>query len=375
MMDVIKGLKSAHSMILNNKPDLKYLLFFITAKCDACCRHCFFHKSTNKPMNELTLDEIEKVSKNMDEFLQLTLTGGDAALREDLPEIAKIFAANNKVLNVTIGTNGNRPEKVITSVRKMLHELGNIHLTVDLSMDGLEADHDFIRKTPGIFENVKTTFGELVKLKKEHKNLNTCIDITASAYNHEKLIPLYEYIRDKLQPDIINALLIRGNPREKEAKDVKLENYEVICDVMEEDYKTGRIRGYSFFPDILNVKDILLRRLIIKTQRENKFQAKCTAGTLTGVIYPEGDVYPCELLDKKLGSLREENYDFNRIWKGERARQIREWIRGTKCYCIHQCFLSNNILFNPKFLPEFFLEYFKLKTKKLFSKQKSSINN
>ncbi len=105
-MDIIKGLKSAHSMMMNNKPDLKYLLFFITSKCDATCRHCFFHKSTNKPMNELTVDEIEKISSNMDDFLQLTLTGGDAALREDLPDIAEIFARNNKVLNITIGTNG-----------------------------------------------------------------------------------------------------------------------------------------------------------------------------------------------------------------------------------------------------------------------------
>jgi len=367
-MDFIKGLKSAHSMIMNNKPDLKYLLFFITARCDASCRHCFFHKSTNKPMQELTIDEIEKTSKKMDNFLQLTLTGGDAALREDLPEIAEIFVKNNDVINITIGTNGNRTQKVITSVKKMLENLKDTHITVDLSMDGLEDDHDFIRNTPGIFQNVNTTYQELVKFKKSHKNLNICIDITVSAYNHDKLLPLYEYIRDKLKPDIINTLLIRGQPRDPEAKNLQLENYEKICSILEEDYKSGRIRGYSFFPDVLNVKDILLRRLIIKTQRENKFQAKCTAGTLTGVIYPEGDVYPCELLDKKLGSLREEDYDFNGIWKGKRADEIRKWIRETKCYCIHQCFLSNNILFNPRFLPRFVAEYVGLKTKKLFSR-------
>ncbi|MBU1626856.1 radical SAM protein [bacterium] len=368
-MDILKGLKSAHSMLMNNKPDLKYLLFFITSRCDASCKHCFFHESTNKPMKELTLDEIEKISKSMDDFLQLTLTGGDAALRDDLPDIAEIFVKNNKVMNITIGTNGNRPEKVKSHAEKMLKTLKDVHLTVDLSMDGLDGDHDFIRNTPGIFNNVKTTFYELVELKKFHKNLNTCIDITVSAFNHDKLLPLYEYIRDQLKPDIINTLLIRGNPRDPKAKNLQLENYENICTIVEEDYKSGRIRGYSFFPDILNVKDILLRRLIIKTQREDKFQVKCTAGTLTGVIYPEGDVYPCELLNKKLGSLREENYDFNKIWKGKRADEVRKWIRDSKCYCIHQCFLSNNILFNPRFLPQFFKEYLSLKSKKFFSKK------
>lgn len=355
---------SLKNIFLKRGADPRYVIFFVTSKCDARCHHCFFWRKTGVDLNELSLTEIEKISKSMSSFLQLTLTGGDAALREDLPEIARIFYRNNSVSNITIGTNGNRPDLVEKHVKEMLGFAQNAAITVDLSMDGLGKDHDKVRETPHIFENVEETFHRLALLKKNHPNLNTCIDITVSAFNQEKLMPLYYHIRDTLKPDILNAILIRGNPRNPEAKKVEIGYYEKLNDLLEKDYSRGKFRGYSFFTDILNVKDIILRKLIIKIHKEDRYFIPCTAGTLTAVIYPEGDVYPCELLDSPLGSLREADYDFRKIWLSKKAGEIRNRIKSDKCFCIHQCFLSNNILFNPKMFPTFFSRYVKLKLNK-----------
>jgi radical SAM protein with 4Fe4S-binding SPASM domain len=232
-------------------------------------------------------------------------------------------------------------------------------------MDGLGEDHDRVRNTPDIFSNVEETFHRLQRIKKNHRNLNTCIDITVSALNQEKLIPLYHHIRDDLKPDIINAILIRGNPRNPESKKVDIKYYEELNNMLESDYSSGLIRGYSFFTDLLNVKDFLLRDLIIDIHKQGRYMVPCTAGTLTAVIYPEGEVYPCELLDTPLGSLRDSDYNFRKIWFGTNAQKIRDKIKREKCYCIHQCFLSNNILFNPKMFPGFFSRYFRLKMEKL----------
>jgi hypothetical protein len=78
------------------------------------------------------------------------------------------------------------------------------------------------------------------------------------------------------------------------------------------------------------------------------------------------------MLDTKLGNLRENGYDFPAIWRSERAREVRKQILETKCYCIHQCFLSNNILFNPRMLPKFLAAYLGLKWSKLIKSASSN---
>jgi len=70
-------------------------------------------------------------------------------------------------------------------------------------------------------------------------------------------------------------------------------------------------------------------------------------------MYPEGDVYPCELLDDehKIGNIRDFDLDFKKLWLSKKAKDEVNFIRKTKCFCTHECFNSVNIMFNPKFYP------------------------
>ena len=72
-----------------------------------------------------------------------------------------------------------------------------------------------------------------------------------------------------------------------------------------------------------------------------------------GVMYPEGNIYPCEILDDthKIGNIRDFNLDFKKLWCQKSKEEVK-FIRKTKCFCTHECFNSVNILFNPKFYPE-----------------------
>ena len=45
-------------------------------------------------------------------------------------------------------------------------------------------------------------------------------------------------------------------------------------------------------------------KLIIKTYLNPKYMLPCRAGSMIGEIYPNGLVYPCEILDKKYFSLK-----------------------------------------------------------------------
>ena len=85
-----------------------------------------------------------------------------------------------------------------------------------------------------------------------------------------------------------------------------------------------------------------------------EYQMPCYSANLSGVMYPEGQVYPCEILDKShmIGNIRDFKLNFRDLWLSSKAKDEVNFIRKTKCFCTHECFNSVNILFNPKFYPK-----------------------
>ena len=108
----------------------------------------------------------------------------------------------------------------------------------------------------------------------------------------------------------------------------------------------------------------LRQDLITRIVKGEGYQVPCYAANLAGVIYATGDVYPCEILDEPLGNLRENGYDFRAIWLSERTEKVRRMIRETGCHCTFECFMTNNILFNPRVLPRMAFEWLRLKIKR-----------
>jgi hypothetical protein len=78
------------------------------------------------------------------------------------------------------------------------------------------------------------------------------------------------------------------------------------------------------------------------------------------VIGSRGEVYPCELLDRPLGNLRDAGLGFQRIWRGGQAEAVRGHIRDTGCFCTYECFLTNSIIFNPRMLPRLLREWMRI---------------
>jgi radical SAM protein with 4Fe4S-binding SPASM domain len=76
-------------------------------------------------------------------------------------------------------------------------------------------------------------------------------------------------------------------------------------------------------------------------------------------MYPEGDVYPCEILDDshKIGNIRDFDLNFKKLWLSHKAKEDIKFIRKTRCFCTHECFNSVNIFFNPKFYPKIIKKY------------------
>ena len=169
-----------------------YFIFYPTSRCNLKCSHCFYHDSLNKKFNELTLEELEKITKSMDPILHLILTGGEPFLRHDLHKIVKIFYENTKVPILTIPSNGWYTEKMETQINYMMESCKKITLNQQISIDGIGKDHDFIRMDKQVkdgensFEKAIKTIHMLKRLQKKYERINIGIIATFTEQNQNK---------------------------------------------------------------------------------------------------------------------------------------------------------------------------------------------
>jgi MoaA/NifB/PqqE/SkfB family radical SAM enzyme len=349
-----------------------YLIHFVTERCNARCLHCLGSFSSEQPKDELTLDEIEKMSSTLGPLFLLLPTGGEPFLRRDLPEIIRIYYKNNSLRKVAMPTNGSLTDTAVKSVIEILNIGRDLHFGIDISIDAIGEDHDRIRNFPGLFQRAMETYREFKKLEKEYDNFNACIEITVSSFNQNKLPEIYSYLLNKVKIDNLIVRIVRGSPRDPRAKDVDIDKFEAFTKKIEEDILNKTLPSYTNFPfsNFIIARDILGRRLTMKLLRENRCQMPCYAGNLTGVLRSNGDVFPCELLGEKFGNIREWDYDFKKLWLSEKADRIRSQIKESRCFCTHENFITNNILFNPLMLPKVFKEWTRLKLRKNNSKSR-----
>ncbi len=321
----------------------EYVTFFVTNRCNCKCSHCFFWKELNYTEGELGLDEIEQISKSMGRFAVLSLTGGEPLLRKDLLDIVTTFYRNNRMRYLVIPTNGTVPAREL--VESTLEACPKLRIRVFVSIDDIGERHDRIRGNEGVFDKAVRTFKELRSIENDRLELGT---ITAySRLNEDRIFTILEWLRENLRPDITNFPLVRGDVQDPAIADIDIATYERL---MEEVFR--RTKG-----NLVESAKEVMTQLTIQTVREDKFITPCYAGSINAVIHVNGDVFPCELLDLKMGNLREHDLDFRKLWSSKEAISVRERITSMRCFCTHGCNMLPNVLFNPRYHPRVICVY------------------
>ena len=343
--------------IFFHRGDPLQLIFFITGRCNLGCRHCFYAESLNKPTNELSIEEINKISKGMGNLLWIALTGGEPFLRKDIAQIAETFYINNKFKILTITTNGMFQDSITKAVAEICRKCKNSHIIVYVSLDGLEETHNKIRETPEGFQKVLGTIQKLKILKKDFKNLSVSTVTTINEENQEEVKDLAIFLKDSVKPDNIAMNIIRGKPKSIPLGNIDLKNYFDFIKVQREGWSGENLAYFDFFGrNIIKKKELLQKDIIATVFKENRYVLPCLAGNISCVITETGDLYPCEILNKKIGNLREAGYDFGKLYYSKNAEGIRQFIKDTKCYCTFECAITTNILFNIKQLIKMLLK-------------------
>lgn len=340
-----------------------YIIFFVTARCNAQCRMCFYWRNIDQATiaNELTLDEIEKISRSFGFLQYVTLTGGEPTLRNDLPQIARILDRNNKVQFISIPTNSILVDKIKNTVEEILKTTKHPYLKLCLSLDGLGKDHDEIRGVSNCFEKVIANYQNLVKLKKQVKDFEIMFNMTVSKYNYQKVKEVMNFVRQEMPLAVFNFCWTRGDAREKESKKITVDDYHQICQIVNQEEKNFS-SGFAF-AKLITANKLVTRQLIEKYLRNQERFYPCTAGKKMVVIGEDGFLRPCEMLDFDFGNLRNFDYDIKKALSTDRAKEILKYIKDKKCTCTFENAIQNSIVNTPLMWP--------LLVRKLLSRFKS----
>ena len=324
-----------------------FLIQYVTAICNLRCKMCFYMDQilNAHKRKELATDDFRRIANNFPRLVQVSIGGGEPLIRDDLAEILEIYAKISGVKYFTLPTNGTFPDKTERFLHEVLPRIRPAHLRMSLSLDGIGEEHDHIRGVKGTYDKFCETYHRISPLREQYSNFSLDIVSTCSALNHNKIEGLYDYAREKFNPDNFGLLYVRGNT-DPEVKKVFLDFYRSTYKRIDKDNrskKENRKNSRIFRAISSEVHDV-----IFETVQNDKFVIPCEAGKKMLVITEEGEVKPCEILNVSYGKLQD--YDFN---LGEMLRQhhVREHIKNikkTKCHCTFECAYSLNVLYHRK---------------------------
>jgi radical SAM protein with 4Fe4S-binding SPASM domain len=191
------SLKSEHLFLSKNKTQCNarfvgdyslvaplFVAFEITKSCPLRCKHCYNHSGASAA-KEMTTNEVKKIIDILHSIgtQKMMITGGEPLARTDFLEIVEYAA--NRFSAISIGTNGYLwTEKEILHLSKLKK-----NIVIQVSLDGMQKNHDDIRGVDGSFQMASSTIAKLA----QHK-IPVVVSTTVNNINYLDIDALAEHV-------------------------------------------------------------------------------------------------------------------------------------------------------------------------------------
>jgi MoaA/NifB/PqqE/SkfB family radical SAM enzyme len=325
-------------------PPLPYKVTFVaTYHCNFRCQMCNIWQKKSK--DEMTPDEVERFFRQYSQFRWVHLTGGELFMRRDLDDlIAAIQRGCKSLFLLNFPTTGWFGDKTVALIESTLKR-GVGRLMTTISIDGPRAVHEELRGLPGSWDRGIDTFRRLRGIKRP--NYQVVVGMTLMERNaalvNDTIAAIREVIPDFQQSELhLNVGHESGHYFANLGKAAVTGHHaEILRAVDEHRKRTGsRFHPVKFLED-------RYQALIPKYYETGKSPLPCTALSSSCFIDAYWNLYPCSIWDEKIGNLREQNFDLQGMWDGERRRQLRTDVMNENCdHCWTPCEAYPTILGN-----------------------------
>jgi len=260
----------------------------VTLGCNLHCDHCLSGSGPGHDLpGELSTEEAMAFIAELDEMdvFQVNIGGGEPFVRRDFMTLLEELT--DRDISTCISTNGTQLD---TETLDRLEAMEPLYLQV--SMDGLREANDSIRGE-GVYDQVVDALGRL-----EERDIGTTVNTVVTSRNVYDLPEVYDLAREHGAGLRLNRF--RPSGRGEDCWDelrLDREGIEYLHGWLDDhqDVRTGD----SFF--YLNA---------LGEVRNNTLK-QCGAGTMTCLVDPVGDVYPCAFTQwdgLESGNVREDGF-------------------------------------------------------------------
>jgi len=290
-----------------------FVIWEITCRCNLRCEHCL--SSAGEPLpNELSTQEAMRLLDYLEyiKVFNISLSGGEPLMRTDIFDI--IDYASQKKFYIDLLTNG----ALITE--KVLNRLEESNIfNVQVSIDGIEENHDRFRGKKGTYERAINA----IKLLKDSK-YNVSISSTVTKQNMTEIPQIIDMAIDLGIPSFKTTLFMpagRGKGNIDKLVLTKQDAKDFACMMIKKKKEVGKsiiINSETESPWLVEGLD---KRILKSMKFEDSSKIGCTAGTSSLYINSDGEIAPCPFLrDLKAGDVRECN--IKDIWDNSKTFDI-----------------------------------------------------
>jgi radical SAM protein with 4Fe4S-binding SPASM domain len=301
----------------------------VTYRCNSRCTMCNIWAVSD--FEELPPEEYLKLPSSL---RSVNITGGEPFLRKDFVEVVRSIHRAAPRSRMVISSNGLTTDRIVS----LMTEMKRFHpkLGIGISVDGLYEVHDRVRGVEGAFEKAVET----VRAVKAAGIEDVRIGMTIVKENSSQVLAVYRLSKE-LGVEFTTTVAHNSDIYFRKNDNAPMETL------------TGIDR------DLRKIRDAHLRKLSPKAwfrayhiagitdhSIRSSSTGLCTAGTRFIFMDPRGDVYPCIVLNKVMGNIREFD-SLEAMLSTKEAQVARSIVRACEKDCWMICNTRNLMLGHP----------------------------
>lgn len=296
----------------------------VTRSCNLKCKHCRAAAENKCYDDELTTGECFHLLDNIAGFSRpiIILTGGEPMLREDIYRIAR-HGADLGLRMVMAPCGMLIDDETVEKIKEAGIEC------ISISLDGATAEsHDGFRNVPGAFDGAMAA----IDAARRH-DLAFQVNTTITKHNINELSDIMQ-LAEEVGAMTFNPFLLVPTGRGKELADQEIspDQYEQTLQWLNK--QRGRSKMQLRVTCAPHYQRIVRQNPVechnagepgLTPKGHGSQAAGCMGGKSFAFISHVGKVQICGFLETEAGDLKENNFDFESIWKNsEFLRHIRD---------------------------------------------------
>lgn len=296
--------------------------------CNSRCNTCRIWK---KKAHNLTVDEYKRIFRSVGRSpYWITFSGGEPFLRNDIVEVVKGIYQVSRPRIINIPTNGLLVSTIVEKTAAIAEACPKAQIIINVSIDGIDTQHDEIRNVPGNYKKAVSTFHKLKALKL--KNLSVGIHTVISRFNVDNFYSVANELM-RLEPD---SYITEIAEERVELDTIGLDitptkvSYKSAIDYLIHRIKNGKYKGMNKITMAFRIEYYNLVKAIM---RDEKQVIPCYSGVASCQISPDGDLWSCCVKAKPLGNLRKNHNNFRKTWFSTAGALERRSIHKGECWC------------------------------------------